>query len=76
MDLRMPSMKHDTDFIAYVSQDLGMQMSDLRKLREAVRTAEAAAHYRSDHGVDQLSVIRFPEAATRAQAPVKIRRWH
>jgi hypothetical protein len=76
MDLRMPSTKHDTDYIEYVSQDLSAQLSDLRKLREAVRTAEAAARCRSTNRGDRLSVIRFPEAAARAQAPVKVRRWH
>jgi hypothetical protein len=69
-------MKHDTDFIEYVSQDLGTQLSDLRKLREAVRTAEAAARCRSIDKVDRLSLIRFPAAAVRMQVPVKIRRWH
>ena len=72
----MPSTKHDTDFIEYVSQDLSTQLSDLRKLREAVRTAEAAARCRSTNKADQLSVIGSPETAVRTQAPVKIRRWH
>jgi hypothetical protein len=72
----MPSTKHDTDFIEYVSEYLGAQLSDLRKLREAVRTAEAAALCRSTNRVDRLAVIRFPEADIRAEAPIKIRRWH
>jgi hypothetical protein len=72
----MPSTKHDTDFIAYVSQDLSAQLSDLRKLREAVRAAEAAAQCRSTNGGDRLSVIGFPEAAVHTQAPAKIRSWH
>ena len=70
----MPSTKHDIDFIEYVSQNLSTQLSELRKLREAVHTAEAAARCRSTNMVDRLSVIRFPEAAV--QAPVKIRGWH
>jgi hypothetical protein len=70
----MPSMKYDTDFIEFVSQDLSAQLSDLRTLREAVRTAEAAARCRSTNKVDRLSVIRFPEAAIRA--PIKIRGRH
>ena len=66
-------MKPDTDFIEFVSQALSAQLSDLRKLREAVRTAEAAARCRSTHKVDRLSVIRLPEAV---QAPAKIRGRH
>jgi hypothetical protein len=69
----MPSMKYDTDFIEFVSQDLSAQLSDLRRLREAVRTAEAAA-CRSTNKVDRLSVIRFPEAVV--QAAVKFRGRH
>ncbi len=73
----MPSMKHDPDFIAYVSQDLSTQLSDLRKLREAVRAAEAAVQCHIAKGDHRLSVVRFPEAAAiQTQAPVKIRRWH
>jgi hypothetical protein len=70
----MPSMKYDTDFIEFVSQDLSAQLSDLRKLREAVRTAEAAARCRSTNKVDRMSMIRFPEAAV--QPPAKIRGLH
>jgi hypothetical protein len=70
----MPSTKYDTDFIAYVSQDLSAQLSDLLKLREAVRAAEAAARCHTNR-VDRLSVIGFPEAAVHTQ-PLKIRSWH
>jgi hypothetical protein len=70
----MPSMKHDTDFIEFVSQDLSAQLSDLRKLREAVHTAEAAARCRSTNKMDRLSLIRFAEAAVKA--PAKIRGRH
>jgi len=72
----MPSMKNDADFIAYVSQDLSTQLSDLRKLREAVRAAEAAAQCHITTNGDHRLAIRFPEAEIRTQAPVKIRRWH
>jgi hypothetical protein len=67
----MPSTKRDTDFIEFVSQDLSTQLSDLRKLREAVRTAEAAARCRSTSKVERLSVIRFPEAAIHAAAKIR-----
>jgi hypothetical protein len=70
----MLSRKYDTDFIEFISQDLGAQLSDLRRLREAVRTAEAAARCRSTNKVDRLSVIRFPDAAVQAAA--KMRGWH
>jgi hypothetical protein len=71
----MPSTKYDADFVAYVSLDLSAQLSDLQKLREAVRVAEAAAQSLINR-VDRLSVIGFPEAEVHTQAPVKIRSWH
>jgi hypothetical protein len=71
----MPSTKYDADFIAYVSQDISAQLSDLRKLREAVRAAEAAARCRTNR-VDRLSMIVFPEAAVDTRASAKIRSWH
>jgi hypothetical protein len=67
----MLSRKYDTDFIEFVSQDLSAQLSDLRRLREAVRTAEAAARCRSTNKVDRLSVIRFPAAAVHAAAKIR-----